>query len=113
MSGSITSKSSPLNAGSCRYILGLMADVAPAQAWGVSAAAGDDDTTAVKNGWLPRTADGGRWTINSIGRIRGDGHDYLIAVISRRNSAMAEGIATVEHVAELAVDAVKTASRGK
>jgi beta-lactamase class A len=110
---SLTSKSSPLNAGSRRYILGLMADVAPAQAWGVSAAAGDDDTTALKNGWLSRAVDGGRWTINSVGRIRGDGHDYLIAVLSRRNSSMAEGIATVEHVAALAAEALKTASRGK
>ncbi|MEO3857836.1 serine hydrolase [Acrocarpospora sp. B8E8] len=105
---SLTSKTSPLNAESRRYILGLMADVAPAQAWGVSAAAGNDDTTAVKNGWLSRTADGGRWTINSIGRIHGDGHDYLIAVISRRNSSMADGIATVEHIAELAVEALNS-----
>ncbi|GAA0980030.1 hypothetical protein GCM10009555_045840 [Acrocarpospora macrocephala] len=105
---SLTSKTSPLNAESRRYILGLMADVAPAQAWGISAAAGNDDTTAVKNGWLSRTADGGRWTINSIGRIHGDGHDYLIAVISRRNSSMADGIATVEHIAELAIKALNS-----
>ncbi|WP_155349489.1 serine hydrolase [Acrocarpospora pleiomorpha] len=103
---SLTSKTSPLNAESRRYILGLMADVTPAQAWGISAAASDNDTTAVKNGWLPRTADSGRWTINSIGRIHGNGHDYLIAAISRRNSSMPDGITTVEHIAELTVEAL-------
>ncbi|GAA2095663.1 hypothetical protein GCM10009780_42460 [Actinomadura alba] len=105
----LTSSDSPLSAAGRRYALGLMADVDSTQSWGVSAAAGDGDTTALKNGWLPRQRDGGRWTINSIGRVRGSGHDYLIAVLSKGNASMAEGVATVEHVAALVSRAVSEA----
>jgi hypothetical protein len=105
----LTSSGSPLSAASRKYVLGLMAGVDSTQAWGVSAAADDGDTTAVKNGWLPRAADGGRWTINSIGRVRGDDHDYLIAVLSKNDSSMDEGVETVEHVAALVGKAVAKA----
>jgi beta-lactamase class A len=102
----LTSTHSPLKAKSRRYILGLMSHVTPEQAWGVSAAAADDDdAVALKNGWLPRPVDGGRWTINSIGRVRGDGHDYLIAVLSKRNSSMGAGVETVEHATRLVTSA--------
>jgi hypothetical protein len=104
----LTSATGPLTAGDRRYVLGLMQDVTPEQAWGVSAAARDRDPVALKNGWLPRPVDGGRWTINSIGRVRGAGHDFLIAVLSSRHPSMAAGIATVEHVAELVASAVST-----
>ncbi|GAA4594752.1 hypothetical protein GCM10023194_62550 [Planotetraspora phitsanulokensis] len=98
---SLTSDKSPLNAKSRRYALGLMGDVVSSQDWGVSAAAGRKDTTELKNGWLPRKIDGDLWTINSIGRVQGDDHDYLIAVLSSRTRSMGDGIATVEHVAEM------------
>jgi len=97
--GAYTSARSPLTASSRKYGLGLMGRVADDQQWGVSAAALKGDTVQLKNGWLPRPVDGGRWTINSIGRITGHGHEFLIAVVSRRNSSMSAGIATVEHVA--------------
>ncbi|NRQ38609.1 hypothetical protein HII36_43325 [Nonomuraea sp. NN258] len=97
----LTSAASPLNAVNRRHLLRLMANVAPEQAWGVSAARRPGSDVALKNGWLPRERDDGRWTINSIGRVRGDDHDYLIAVISRGNAGMGAGIAAVEHVAEL------------
>jgi beta-lactamase class A len=104
----LTSTRSPLTANSRRYILDLMSHVTPEQAWGVSAAAtDDDDPVALKNGWLPRPADGGRWTINSIGRVRCDGHDYLIAVLSKLNPSMGAGVETVEHATRLATAALR------
>jgi beta-lactamase class A len=106
----LTSRESPLSARDRRYVLGLMADVAPEQAWGVSAAAGDGAEVALKNGWLPRVSDGGAWTVNSIGRIRGGGHDYLIAVVSEHHTSMAAGVAAVEHVSGAVVSALARAS---
>lgn len=107
---SLTSSTSPLSAASRKYVLGLMAGVTSSQRWGVSAAAGDDDSAALKNGWLPRTVDDGRWTINSIGRIKGDDHDYLIAVLSKNDPSMDEGVTTVEHVAKVVGAAVAKAA---
>jgi beta-lactamase class A len=101
----LTSAKSPLSAENRRYALGLMAAVTPEQAWGVSAAAAKGDSVSLKNGWLPRPADGNRWTINSIGRVRGSGHDYLIAVLSKQNASMTAGIQTVEHATKLVTKA--------
>jgi len=101
---------SPLGARNRKYLLSLMMNVTPTQAWGISAAAGRGDRVALKNGWLPREADGGRWTINSIGRVRGGGHDLLIAVLSSRNASMSDGVTTVQHVAELVAAALEGTS---
>ncbi|GII56796.1 hypothetical protein Pth03_51850 [Planotetraspora thailandica] len=105
----LTSAKSPVNAKNRAYALDLMGDVLSSQDWGVSAAGGRGDTTALKNGWLPRAVDGGLWTINSIGRVRGDDHDYLIAVLTTRDHSMGDGIATVEHVSEMVGDALSKA----
>jgi beta-lactamase class A len=100
----LTSAHSPLTARHRRYVLGLMGEVAPEQAWGVSAAGHKGARVALKNGWLPRERHGGRWTVNSIGRVRDRGHTYLIAVISERQSSMGAGIKAVEHVSELVTE---------
>ncbi|MEV4356013.1 serine hydrolase [Nonomuraea sp. NPDC049625] len=107
----LTSPKSPLSAKNRRYVLGLMSEVTPEQSWGVSAAGRGD--VALKNGWLPRPRDGGRWTVNSIGRVRDrHGHTYLIAVISHRHRTMGAGVKAVEHVAELVTKALsKVADR--
>ncbi|WP_188189719.1 serine hydrolase [Nonomuraea sp. SYSU D8015] len=97
----LTSPKSPLSAGNRRHVLGLMDDVAPEQAWGVSAAGGQDAEVALKNGWLPRERHGGRWTINSIGRVRDGGRTYLIAVISHRHGSMDAGVKAVEQASRL------------
>jgi beta-lactamase class A len=89
----------PLHASDRRYVLDLMSRVAPEQAWGVSAAGGKDAEVALKNGWLPRKADGGAWTVNSVGRVQDGGHDYLIAVLSDRHPSVGAGMEIVEHVA--------------
>ncbi|KAB2379496.1 hypothetical protein F9B16_20250 [Actinomadura montaniterrae] len=99
----LVSGGGPLSKRSRRYILGLMSQVDTTQDWGVSAGAAAGDAVALKNGWLPRSTDGGLWVINSIGRIKGD-HDYSIAVLSDRNPSMDAGVALVETVTEAVLD---------
>ncbi|GAA2206611.1 serine hydrolase [Nonomuraea monospora] len=100
----LTSPRSPLSAKNRRYVLGLMGGVAPEQAWGVSAAG--RGSVALKNGWLPRPRHGGRWTVNSIGRVRDRGHTFLIAVVSDRHGSMGEGVTAVGRVSRLVTDAL-------
>ncbi|GAA2094889.1 serine hydrolase [Actinomadura alba] len=92
----------PLNAADRAYVLRLMSSVVKEQAWGVSAAARKGDQVALKNGWQRRLAHGKLWAINSIGRVRTPGHDWLIAVMSDHHATTGDGIAVVEHVVELA-----------
>lgn len=88
------------------YVRQLMGSVEPDQRWGVSAAADDAgssaDDYALKNGWLPRSATN-LWEINSIGEVEHDGHEYLVAVLSRDNESMDSGVAVIEKVAKAAV----------
>lgn len=90
---------SKLTEDSRAYLQGLMRNVAADQHWGVSAAGSD---WALKNGWMPRSATG-LWDINSIGRVKSDGHTYLVAVLSTGQQTMATGIERVESVAKAAV----------
>ena len=55
-------------------------------------------TIALKNGWLPN---GAGWEINSIGHVVGQGHDYVIAVMTSDDPSMGYGISTVEGVSSL------------
>ncbi|MFI7635263.1 serine hydrolase [Nonomuraea sp. NPDC049400] len=99
----LTDPAGPLPARDRRYALKLMSTVQPSQAWGVSAAGGE---VALKNGWLPADAHGGLWTVNSVGHLHVRGHELLIAVLSERSPTMETGIATVERLSRLAVDAL-------
>ncbi|WP_030606607.1 serine hydrolase [Streptomyces fulvoviolaceus] len=92
---------SKLSESSQSYLQELMGQIAAGQHWGVSAAA-DGSEWALKNGWLPRSATA-LWDINSIGRVTVDGHDYLVAVLSKGNSTQAKGISLVEAAAKAAV----------
>ncbi|MDN0196086.1 serine hydrolase [Streptomyces sp. S.PNR 29] len=92
---------SELSGVSRTYLQGLMEQIAAGQHWGVSAAA-DGSRWALKNGWLPRSTTG-LWDINSIGRVRVDGHDCLVAVLSDGNPTKAKGISLVEAAAKAAV----------
>jgi beta-lactamase class A len=105
----LTSKTSPLSTRNRSYALGLMQSVNSAQDWGVSAGADDDDSVALKNGWLPRSADGNTWVINSIGRVHGSRHNYLIAILSDHNTTMSTGVTKVEHVSKLIAAALAKA----
>jgi hypothetical protein len=105
----LTTNKSPLNAAAKNYLLQLMASVTPSQAWGVSVGASTGDAISLKDGWLSRPRDGGAWAVNTIGRIHGHGHDYLIAVLSDHSSTMSAGVDKVEHVTRLVVSALARA----
>jgi len=87
-----------LSEASRSYELGLMRDVDPAQAWGVSAGVLGPAKVALKNGWLPV---GAGWEINSIGWVSGRYRNYLLAVLSSDDPSMAYGVATVEGISRL------------
>ncbi|WIM99528.1 serine hydrolase [Actinoplanes oblitus] len=92
----------PLDAGSRKTAFKLMNTVNEAQDWGVPAIAKPGETFTVKNGWDTRSADGGLWAINTIGRVTsGDDVDASVAVLSHNNQSMEAGIALVEKVAKL------------
>jgi len=92
----LTGSNAVLTGYSRGYELGLMAQVIPAQRWGVPAGAPAGVTAHVKNGWLP---DSSGWHINSIGAFTGHGRDYMMAVLSDGEPTMGYGVATIEAVA--------------
>jgi hypothetical protein len=91
----------PLNKESRELAFRLMSTVDDDQDWGVPAVARDDETATVKNGWLPRSTEGGRWIINTVGRVTGDDVDVSIAVLSHNHGSMSGGIAVVEKATKL------------
>ncbi|MGH3390335.1 MAG: serine hydrolase [Actinomadura sp.] len=103
----LTRKKGPLNAKNRRYVLDLMRSVTPSQAWGIRVAAATGEAVAVKNGWTPLHHQGTGWAVNSIGRITGPDHDFLIAIFTTGQPGMSTGIQTAEHLADLTVDALR------
>ena len=99
----LTDKAGPLDAGSRKTAFTLMNTVDKAQDWGVPAIARTGETATVKNGWDTRSADGGLWAVNTIGRVTsGDGEvDVSVAVLSHNNRSQSAGIKLVEKVAKL------------
>lgn len=93
----------PLEAGSRKQAFTLMNTVDEAQDWGVPAVAKSGETTIVKNGWDTRSADGGLWAVNTVGRVTSsdDDVDVSVAVLSHNNKTMDGGIALVQKVAKL------------
>jgi beta-lactamase class A len=84
------------------YVFGLMRNVDDEQAWGISAAAEQGEVVALKNGWIPDDAAGGRWLVNSMGRITGSGTDVTMVVLSGGHGTFEAGVGVVEAVATLA-----------
>jgi hypothetical protein len=93
----------PLEEGSRSYAYDLMSTVDEADRWGVPSVARDGEQATVKNGWDTRSADGGLWAINTIGRVVSDDRktDVSIAVMSHDNQSKEAGIALVEKVARM------------
>lgn len=91
----------PLSEESRAYAKGLMSTVNADQDWGVPATAAKGENFTVKNGWLSRSTEGGRWIINTVGRVTGGDTDVSIAVLSHNNADMAAGIAVVEKAAKM------------
>jgi beta-lactamase class A len=100
--GKALGSSGPLTSASRAYIRGLMTTVESDQDWGVPAAARGGETYAVKNGWDTESSNGGRWIVNSIGRITGPDTDLTIVVLSHGHSGMSVGVALVEKITKLA-----------
>jgi hypothetical protein len=96
----LVDKKGPLDASSRGVAFDLMTTVVEDQDWGVSAPARAGERVAIKNGWLQRSTEGGRWIINSVGRISG-GADVSIAVLSHGHGTQDGGIAVVEDIAKL------------
>jgi beta-lactamase class A len=97
----------PLNADSRKLAFTLMNTVLEDQDWGVPAAGAKGETTTVKNGWLPRSTEGNRWIINSVGRLTGDDVDVSIAVLSHGHATMGGGIKVVEKAAAMTREYLK------
>jgi len=92
-----------LSTSSRQYEYELMLHVISSQRWGITGGVPSDATVAIKNGWLPESSG---WHVNSIGRVQGDGRDYLIAVYTSFDSSWAYGIDTIERIAASAWQAM-------
>jgi hypothetical protein len=103
----LTAMWSPLTAASRDYELGLMENVEPGQAWGVSAAASAGTSYAITNGWLP---DPVLWVTNSIGVVQHDGQQLLIVVLADEQPSEAAGISADSAAASAAAAVISRAS---
>jgi beta-lactamase class A len=92
-----------LSVASRQYEYELMRHVISSQRWGITGGVPSTATVAIKNGWLPESTG---WHVNSIGRVQGDGRDYLIAVYTSFDSSWAYGIDTIERIAASAWQAM-------
>ncbi len=82
-----------------------MSRVVPEQRWGVSALADEGSTVQTKVGWV-QDPDG--WVVNSSGRVLVDDEPVTISVMTDQNTTLDGGIATIEKVARLVGDVVRT-----
>jgi len=80
------------------YQLQLMESVLPSERWGISSGVPSTAAVALKNGWLPLNDADTDWQINSVGWVRGNGRDYLIALFSTGNPSEVYGIQTLDAV---------------
>jgi hypothetical protein len=97
----LTSARSPLPSAARDYVLGLLADGAAGERWGVAAAAAGGSGYAVGGGGLP---EGRLWDVNSIGVVTHAGHVLLIAVLSSRSPTEAAGQSLASAAAAAAAD---------
>ncbi len=93
---------SPLRSAARDYALGLMTDSAAGQRWGVLAGASAHTAAAVNDGRLVGPA----WVVGSIGIIRHNGSELLVAVLSDRNPAEVPALAAVQAAVLKAVGVV-------
>ncbi|WP_225831970.1 serine hydrolase [Streptomyces sp. NK08204] len=95
----ITARNTVLSDNSRAYTLKLMSQVISSQRWGTPAGAPSTVTVHVKNGWLPRATHG--WRVHSVGTFNGNGHDYMMTVLTWDNSTMDYGVNTIQAVAKV------------
>jgi beta-lactamase class A len=92
----VTLPGGELSPSSRRYEYELMLHVIPSQRWGITGGLPANARVAIKNGWLPETTG---WHVNSIGRVQGDGRNYLIAVYTEWDPSWAYGIDSIQRIA--------------
>jgi hypothetical protein len=81
-----------------------MEQIDPGENWGVSGGVpASGVTVALKNGWVPLTSNTD-WEVNSIGWIKGDAHDYLIAVLTAHDPSEQYGVDTIHAMSTLIYD---------
>ncbi|MEU6578059.1 serine hydrolase [Streptomyces sp. NPDC046805] len=95
----LTAKNTVLSDNSRAYTLKLMGQVISSQRWGTPYGAPSGVAVHVKNGWLQRSTHG--WRVHSVGTFNGDGHDYMITVLTHGNSTMSYGVTTIQSVAKV------------
>jgi hypothetical protein len=100
-------KPGPLTASARSYALNLMEQVEGDQRWGVGVDADHGTDFANKNGWLsidnsngPGENDNGLWAVNSVGVIRINGQQVLMAVMTRHRPDFDSGVQLVESLAK-------------
>ncbi|THV32056.1 serine hydrolase [Glycomyces paridis] len=86
----------------------LMGSVIEEQAWGVSAAATEEESVWLKNGWDVESQLGGLWVVNSVGVLGGDGDDPVtLAILTSGAVDETEGIPIVEEIARITREVVE------
>jgi hypothetical protein len=103
----LTARNSALQSGGRTYALSLLANGIAGQRWGVAAAARPATAYVVTDGCRP---DPRLWLADSIGVIRRDGHQLLIAVLSRGNPTKAEGTRVVRAAVMAAAKVIMAAA---
>jgi hypothetical protein len=89
----------------------LLAQVESDQRWGASGGVPAGVTIQVKNGWLPHSLPGEPgWVVNTVGHVSGDGHDYVVSIMSDGNSTEQAGIDRLQTVAAAVYATAGTAS---
>lgn len=101
----LENQSSPLDESSRAYILNLMDNVTPSQAWGAPEVADPDTQFAVKNGWLNTSGDTD-WAVNTDGVVTYNGQTLLISALSQNNATVYTGVSLVQQLAQLAAQSV-------
>lgn len=98
-----------LDADQVEFTRSVMGDLSDSQQWGVLAAAEEDETVWMKNGWDTRSAMGGEWVVNSIGVIAGDTeYPIRIAILTGGSASHSEGVERLEAIAEIVRGIVDT-----
>jgi len=88
-----------LTATARRYAATLMANVIASEDWGITSGVSQGTTVSLKNGWLPIHGYTD-WTVNSIGWIHGNGHDYIAAILTDGNATMGYGQQTIATISQ-------------
>jgi len=95
----LTHPSDLLTSSAQSYALQLMSNIEPSLRWGVSADVPAGTSVALKTGDVPLSATDVQ--VNSIGRVDGGGHDYVLAMLTTGDPSLQYGVDTLNEMAKL------------